>query len=48
MAIILDQVFKLDGELYEHIQSGCIAYNLRYSNTKYENIIPLNKVRTKI
>ena len=36
MAVILDQVFWLDEELYEHRQSGRIAYNLKYSNTKYD------------
>ena len=25
-----------------------IAYNLKYTHTKYEIIIPLNKVRTKL
>ena len=33
---ILDQFFKLNEELYKHRQ------------TSYENIIPLNKVRTQI
>ena len=48
MVIILDQVFQLIEELYKQRHIGCIAYNLKYTHTKYENIIPLNKVRTKL
>ena len=40
MAVILDHVFNcIDEELYEHRQSGRIAYNLKYYNTKYENFV---------
>ena len=48
MVIIPDQVFKLNEELYKHGQSGRKAYNLKYTHSKYEIIIPLNKVRTKL